>query len=334
MYKLLLYTLKNQETALEYLAAQRKQCGFTLIEMMVTMLISSALILLVSNLYISIFSSQRNQYEKAAMYENASTALTLLGKNIELAGYYPVNYGVDRTGNFNVAGQYSNSNVLQYTKVNNSLAYKYPLMGCTAQYWDSTKDACTAYTKNEDSDSIVLNYYTDDDSGNTGMGRDTGIAANCLRNGTDNVLNPNGTKVFLISNRYSLATTVRAYAENKAITINNLACDVDNSTSVGSTSGYQALVEGIDQLRFSYLESIGLNTQYVTAKNVTDWSNVVAVKICLVARSLLQTKAVESTYTLKDCDDTSVSYSDGISREKFSQIFSAKNNQGNMRMPQ
>jgi type IV pilus assembly protein PilW len=302
--------------------------------MMVTMLLSSALILLVSNLYISIFSSQRNQYEKAAMYENASTALTLLGRNIELAGYYPTNYAVERTGNLNVAGQYSNSNTLQYTQVNNSPTYKYPLMGCTAKYWDRVKDACINFVNNEDSDSIVINYYTDDDSTNIGMNIDKGIATNCLRNGTNNVLNPNKTKVFLISNRYSLSTTLKAYAENKAIVISNLSCDVDKSINAGTTSGYQALVEGIDQLRFTYLESIGLNTRYVTANNVSDWSNVVAVKICIVARSLLQTGGVESTYTIKDCDNASVSYSDGISREKFSQIFSAKNNQGNMRLPQ
>jgi hypothetical protein len=82
VYKLLLYTLKNKKIAVKHLPAQGKQSGFTLIEMMVTMLLSSALILLVSNLYISIFSSQRSQYEKAAMYENASTALILLGRNI------------------------------------------------------------------------------------------------------------------------------------------------------------------------------------------------------------------------------------------------------------
>ena len=319
---------------MKHLPAQGKQSGFTLIEMMVTMLLSSALILLVSNLYISIFSSQRNQYEKAAMYENANTALTLMGRNIELAGYYPTNYAVERTGNLNVAGQYGNSNTLQYTQVNNSPTYKFPLMGCTAQYWDSVKGACIDYANNEDSDSIVINYYTDDDSTNVGMEIDKGIAANCLRNGTNNVLNPNKTKVFLISNRYSLSATLKAYAEGKAIITSNLACDVDNSTSAGSTSGYQALVEGIDQLRFTYLESIGINTQYVTAKKVSDWSNVVAVKICIVARSLLQTRGVESTYTIKDCDNTSVSYSDGISREKFSQIFSVKNNKGNMRVPQ
>jgi hypothetical protein len=196
------------------------------------------------------------------------------------------------------------------------------------------KGACIEYVNNEDSDSIVINYYTDDDSTNIGMNIDKGIATNCLRNGTNNVLNPNKTKVFLISNRYSLTTTQKAYTENRAIIISNLACDVDNSINAGTSSGYQALVEGIDQLRFTYLESIGLNTQYVTAKNVNDWSNVVAVKICIVARSLLQTRGVESTYTIKDCDNTTVSYSDGISRERFSQIFSVKNNRGNMRVPQ
>jgi type IV pilus assembly protein PilW len=309
------------------------QYGFTLTELLVTMLVSSALILLVSNLYISIFSSQRSQYEKAAMYDNANTALAVLGRNIELAGYYPINYSIERSGNINVAGQYSDTAVSTTKLDATSSMYKFPLNGCTAQYWDGSTGICTDQPSGVDSDSIVINYFTDDPYFNVVGGLDLGIASNCARGGPNTDANIPNTKVFLISNRYSLAPTPKAYAEKASINITNLACDVNIQTGIGTT-GYQALVEGIDQLRFTYLQSVGLNTQFAASTSVTDWSQVAAVKVCLVARSVLQTKSIELPYSLNNCDNKNVNYSDGISRQKFSRIFTVRNNRTNMRLSQ
>jgi len=332
VYQLLLCTLAANRKSDVAQALKNRQRGFTLIELLVTVVLSSGLILIISNLYLSIFTSQRAQYEKTAMYENANTALALIGRNIELAGYYPLNFGIDQTGNANIMGGYNDKALAKSTQNTSLPVYKFPINGCTSQYWEGSTGICTNQAAGVDSDSIVINYFTDDPFFNTVGGLDLGIAANCVRARPDNVINKANTQVFLISNRYSLALTNRAYVEKANVSMTNLACD--GNASPGSGSGYEALVEGIDQLRFTYLESTGLNTQFVRSSAVTDWSNVIAVKVCLIARSMLATRGAESSYTLNNCDGTAILYSDGISREKFSQVFSIKNSAKNVRLAQ
>jgi hypothetical protein len=327
--KFLLYALVTQSGSAVRKQVKNTQRGFTLIELLVTMLLSSGIILIVSNLYLSIFTSQRTQFEKSAMYENANTALNTIGKNIELAGYYPLNFAIDRSGNVNVLGEYNKIALDKTTKNTDLLVYRYPIIGCTAQYWDAGTGICNNQPTAVDSDSIAINYFTDDAFFNTAGGIDMGIAANCARVPPDAYVNISNTQVFLVSNRFSLVQTTRAVVEQGSLSMNNLACEVKQSD--GGTTGYQALVEGIDQLRFYYLESTSLSTKFVRSSNVTDWSNVIAVKVCLVARSMLKTKGAEAAYSSKNCDGNAVTYSDGISRETFSQIFSVKNHRANVR---
>jgi type IV pilus assembly protein PilW len=300
------------------------QRGFSLVELLVALALSMVIVIATTYVYLGTRETQRTLFEKAYATETAHYTLDVIGRDIENAGFYPSNQ-VGLVG-APVVQTYTNP-----VTASPPAAYNAKVFGCQAQMYDPTSSppACAAHTGTVDADALMLNSYSNDASG-----LDIGNRADCLRqdsaNDSVNAARRNAghpgaslppIQPLFVSNRYTLVANT-AQVEGQAISTFSLACNGNGGT------GYQPIVAGVDQLRFYYLERADTttNSQFQRANGVTNWANVVAVRVCLMARSLQAARLQGSTsYTIADCDGTARSFTDGIERKIFSQIFALKN---------
>jgi type IV pilus assembly protein PilW len=202
-----------------------------------------------------------------------------------------------------------------------------------------------------DADTLVVNYYTSDSLGlNIGQRgdcegqdvakdaintRDSAIPSATLPNRlTYSAALPSPIAAtnapvlpLFVSNRYTLSPVTESI-EGRNVSSYSLACDGngnDNELSKVAASIAQPMMTGLGQLRFKYLQRDPSTTeaQYLNASAVTNWSNVQAVRVCVVARA--NSTANLASYTMKDCDGADKTYSDGIQRQIFTQVFALKN---------
>ena len=71
-------------------SAIKAQQGFSLIEFMVSIVISMAVVIAASYVYLNSRETQRTLSEKSMMFESARFAMDLVGRDIENAGFYPI----------------------------------------------------------------------------------------------------------------------------------------------------------------------------------------------------------------------------------------------------
>lgn len=316
--------------------SRAKVGGFSLVELLVALAISMVIVIGTTYVYLGTRETQRALFEKAFATETAHYALDVIGRDIENAGFYPSIRAPIPAGAASGLAVSANVSIESYANpvaASPPVAYNTPVFGCQANTYQPTIPGCAAHAGSEDADTLVLNSYSNDASG-----LDIGNRADCLRqdsaNDPINAPRKNPTvaltplQPLFVSNRYTLqATTMKV--EGATINTFSLAC---NGNGVSSASDpYYPMVAGIDQLRFSYLvrASETTSSQFQRADAVTAaaaWPNVVAVRVCLLARSLQAAKLQGSTsYTIKDCDDADQTFTDGVERRIFSQVFALKN---------
>lgn len=317
--------------------------GFSLIELMVALAISMVVVTAASYVYLSTRESQRTLTERAYTFESAKFALDTIGRDIENAGFYPAIRSTTGAASPNsvIAEGYLNPVTTSPPTAYNTMVY-----GCEAQrYLPNTTPsaACGAQTAGVDADTLVVNYYSNDSSG-----LDIGNRADCLRQDSANDAATNAItgnvrrnanhatttaadrpflapqRPLFVSNRYTLNPTPMII-EGQTINTFSLACNGNGTAAASDT--YQPMIAGIDQLRFYYLIATDTTGRYRRASAVgTDWSRVVAVRVCLLARSLQSAKLQGgASYSLNDCDGTAISYTDGLERRVFTQVFALKN---------
>jgi type IV pilus assembly protein PilW len=272
--------------------------------------------------------------------ETAHFVFDVLGRDIENAGFYPsIRVGAGTTAV--VAADVSIQEYNNPVSVSPPVAFNASVFGCKSQRFLPASNACGAHSGSVDADTLIVNYYSNDASG-----LDIGNRADCLRQDAANDATLNSTrrnaghsttstanKPFLVpisplfvSNRYSLGSTTDIQIEDAGVSTFSLTCN-GNGVSAASNN-YYPLIAGVDQLRFYYLERAGgtADSQFQRADAVTSWANVVAVRVCLMSRSMQAARLQGGTsYTLADCDGTDQSYTDGIERRIFSQTFALKN---------
>jgi len=323
--------------------SRAKVGGFSLVELLVALAISMVIVIGTTYVYLGTRETQRALFEKAFATETAHYALDVIGRDIENAGFYPSIRAAIPAG----AASAVTSNVLIQSYANPvtaspPVAYDTPVFGCQVNTYKPTTPGCAAHTGSVDADTLVLNSYSNDASG-----LDIGNRADCLRQDSANDAAVNGSRrnaghaaaaaadrpflmpvqPLFVSNRYTLQPTTMQ-VEGQTISTFSLACN-GNGVSTASNS-YYPMVAGIDQLRFYYLvrasDAASSQFQRADALAATDWPNVVAVRVCLLARSLQAAKLQGSTsYTIKDCDDADQTFTDGVERRIFSQVFALKN---------
>lgn len=337
------------KTRVQLLIAPRPKAalrGFSLVELLVALAISMVIVTGAAYVYLNTSKTQRALFEKAFATETAHYALDVLGRDIENAGFYP---------SIRVAGSAAVAAVTVETYTNPiksgtiPAAYNSPIFGCKAQTYKPAPDAnpagCAAHTGTVDADTLVLNSYSNDS-----YGLDIGNRADCLRHDSANdkvntagsPVRVNATNVALtpasplfVSNRYTLQPTTMK-VEGQDINTFSLACN-GNGVSTAA-DGYYPMVAGIDQLRFYYLvrasADVSSKFQRADAVAATDWPNVVSVRVCLMARSMQSAKLQGSTsYTIKDCDGVDKSFTDGVERRIFTQVFAMKNHSQLLNLP-
>jgi len=299
------------------------QSGYTLVELMVSLAVGVMVMGAAAAAYLSISESQRSLTEKSYAAESARFAMETLGREIQNAGFYPVNEVTPLTtatpqsalpiGSFDTAAESNPATSPEHLRS--------PVFGCSSKKIDATKttSVCVAHTSASpavDADTLVASYYTDDD-----FGKDRGNNTDCARATPAAVAGSNG-KLFFISNSYTL-TPVTLKLEGNTIKTFGLAC----AGSASPVNNYVPLITGIEQLRLSYLVQGETTAQFKSANSVlaNEWSKVIAVKVCLVARSLQNVRLQVGSYSFKDCADATQTFATGIERKRYTQIFAVKN---------
>ena len=299
------------------------QKGYTLVELMVSLAVGVMVMGAAAAAYLSISESQRSLTEKSYAAESARFAMETLGREIQNAGFYPINEVTSTSpltpqsavpiGSFATAAESNPATSPEHLRS--------PVFGCSSKKIDATKTtsvcvAHTSYSPAVDADTLVASYYTDDN-----FGKDRGNNTDCARATPAAVSGSNG-KLFFISNSYTL-TPVTLKLEGNTIKTFGLAC----AGSASPVNNYVPLITGIEQLRLSYLVQSETTAQFKTADSVlaTEWNKVIAVKVCLVARSLQNVRLQASNYSFKDCSDATQTFANGIERKRYTQIFAVKN---------
>lgn len=300
--------------------ARHRVTGLTLIELLISTAISLVIAGAAGYVYLSSRDTQRTLSDKAMAFENAKFAIETLARNLENAGFYPAERSNTGSDNAQYITNYTNP-----VTINPPNAYSAGVFGCQRQRLAASSGsfACAAHTSSSvNADGLVLNYYTNDN-----FGLDTGNRSDCLRQDpstTDPINVAAGTnRPTFVSNRYTL-TPVTMKIEGATVNTFNLSCWGNGN----ATSGYQPMVVGFEQLRFTYLLDNTTTAQYVSANAIAanQWASVSAIRICLLARSLQPVRLQGSkTYALTDCDGSSQNFSDGVDRQVFTQVVALKN---------
>lgn len=335
------------------------QRGFSLIELLVSLALSMVVVTATTYVYLGTRETQRALGEKNYAAETARYALDTIGRDIENAGFYPSN-AISPGASSQVRG-YANpgTTAVGVTPAKTGpVAFDAFIFGCEAGRFKpgttASDNVCIAHTDGADADALVLNYYTND-----ATGLDSGNRADCLRQDPANDTTFNGTAMqfavggpsktrrndahattttasrpfllpnspLFVSSRYTLTkgTSSLQQVEGAAITTFSLSCHGNGSSNVS----YFPLIPGLEQLRFYFLERsavLDAQSQFQRADGVANWADVVAVRVCLVARSLQAARLQgAASYAVTDCDGTSHSFTDGLERRVLSQTFALKN---------
>jgi type IV pilus assembly protein PilW len=318
-------------------ALRRHQQGLTLVELMIAVAINLVVVLAAAYLYLNGRQTQRAVEERSAIFENGQLALELIGKDIGNAGYYPAHMHEPGATLLVNIGSYVNPAPLV-------AAFNAGVFGCSNGRFQN--GACvdadgTVYKH----DGLVLNYYTDD-----GLTLAAGARADCQGSRVDNDAVINQPRAGAAWNSANLPPEAPLFVSNR-YTLREMAYAVDGGQRTIKTFGlaclgngsatYQVLVPGIEQLRVRYGlrdASAPRASQYVDAaaannavgvvvndQTLSAWQRVVSVQVCVVARSLTETRfkgAGDDART--DCDGQAFP-TDGVQRRRFLQVFAVKN---------
>lgn len=273
------------------------QQGFTLVELMISVVISLVLLLFVSTLFISSKGSYRLNDDNARMQEDGRYAMGLIGRNLMQAGF----------------GE-PDSNITT-SLVNEKGISIQGLMGCDKGFADpaaaTTDLACAAAGK----PSFHVSYWVDAYDANSGVGTDC--------NG-QNVVTPSATppKAFIAhiaSNRFFLATkdgTQSLYCNGSG---NNIPQPVlSNVEDMVVTYGVST---GTSPVPGEYKNGAAVDVFFGEKSN---WKKVISVQVCLLISSANNVTPQLQTYT--DCNGDSQTATDRKLRTAMTSVFTLRNN--------
>lgn len=288
---------------------RHRQTGVSLVELMVAMTIGLFLIGAIAVIYVTTASSSRSSALESQMNEDASLALDILQQQIRLAGYSTV----DADGNRKFSG----------------LA----LRGCDGGFVKSgvsDNAGTTAFgslacptTASTDSDALAVRYEANLlNSQEVGT---TKLPGNCSYDSitawTPGATEGSATSINLADNRYYIANDG---------TVPTLYCKGRDGSVTNGFSAAAALIPNIEDMQIQYIvtktpvkdEPLPHQvTAYFEAKDLTDWSRVAAIRICLIARSAQPAPTggneIADLGTYRDCAGTSQSKTDRYLRRAY-----------------
>jgi type IV pilus assembly protein PilW len=262
--------------------------GFTLIELMISMVIG---LVVVGAVLVSVIGSRdagRFQTAYAQMNEDAQIGLSMLSRDIQMAGYaLPTSLAPDPL-------PATTSSLVSTTLAPNAFIF-----GCDTGFADPAAAllVCGAAAPPSSTTSAIMVSYEADQRNTVLTTSGTIAPSDCLGNGI--AVGP----PYVANNRYFISQS--AAAGNRP----ELYC--------ASGAANQPLIENIDDMRVWYgLSNTPTSRQvvrYVTAADIAatgagaagaaQWANVVSVRICLLVRSAepVLKGGDEGTLTYLDC---------------------------------
>ncbi|MCK5523987.1 MAG: PilW family protein [Thiomargarita sp.] len=276
------------------------QTGFSLVEMMVAMTISLVLVLGVATIMISSKRSYNVQQDMARMQENARFAIEFLNKDLRMTGNFgcsgEVPNGITRLSGTEGAGGGADTISVNFADSNqNAFSVVHtPLIASAAVVSAPLNEGNTTFNFNV--------------RGNLNTG-DTVIASDCGGSDAYTITDITDTTVALVRGGQckSLSTSTnglcKTYNNNGLSDGGEIRRLVTYTYSIlAATSGVgfslfrnaDELVEGVENMQIRYGVNNGTNNganmlvQYQTANNITNWNNILSVRIYLVVNTIKQ----------------------------------------------
>jgi len=310
------------------------QRGLSLVELLVSLAISIVIALAAASAYLGTRSTATAMANISTLNETGKLALDMIGRDLQMAGYYPAIVSSSSTTS-NMMGSFSNTKNTAYP------AYNQGLFGCDGGQFNPTTGACPTVVANAP-DSIVINYFAQVELDATTFGS----GFDCLRQPVSNDTSNVAGKPQYVSNRFGLVDTsyTAAGASPTVRTVNtkSLACNGNGKNPEDTV--YQPIFEGIEDLVFRYGANAGAGSQspetYYTAAEVSalptvngtnGWQRVTSVHVCVLTRSLENTRTQDKPGTLRtytDCRGNVKTYAIGERAlfKRFDRIFAIRNN--------
>jgi type IV pilus assembly protein PilW len=269
-----------------------RQSGITLIEVMISLVIGLVIVIAVMVTYVGSSRSSRFQAAYSQMNEDAQVAMALLQRDIQLAGYArptAINGGNSFTPTF----------------------VDRPVVGCD-QGFSAAPAVASSTACNAAAGSPAIEVGYEADVQNT-VPTGAGVPSDCLGAALPVVA---GAQAYYIARN-------RFYIANSAVSGRpELHCS--SYPNAASRAG-QPLVENIESWQIWYGERNAevvvpaprQIVRYVTAANVADWNNVLAVKICILVRSSERVVIAEEPVRYLDCNLAQQVVNDGLLRRAY-----------------
>lgn len=339
-----------------------REAGLTLVELMVAMAISLLVVAAAALIYLNTARSQRASERQSESREAGVFVLQLLGRDILNAGFYPASFSPD-VGNVTQTGMYDTYPPLQseprrstdWQDITNNwppAAYMTGIYGCDGGKFNVATATCPSTVDPNQSDSIVINYFTADGMGLTGSKKDcTGSdvgkdPSNQFRVNSGNQDNLAPKLPLFVSNRYTLSD-LKNYVDGSDISTKSLGCSGNGGNRFGELSVYQPIIAGLKDMKFRYgifsdeknmnvdkfysaTEISAMDRVKINGQLMDGWQRVIAVRACVLTQTQgggVRLEDVASNIaTYVDCNDEVKNQPAGQSINRFVQVFGVRNN--------
>lgn len=347
--------MKNQFRSLH-------QRGFTLVELLVSIVITLFVIAAAGYVYVNTRETQRAIESSSASAEAGSFAMQLIGRDVMNAGAYPAPMP-PVSPNFPATRQFDSYPPIVGIPPRNTdwispkPAYAAPIFGCEGAKFDPVAGTCGPKVDG-DPDSLVVNYFTSDTASNKNMGQRFDCTGADVAKDASNAkrkLNTGGTPAtasntnlppqlpLFGSNRYMLqasTTTVDGVSRQTK----SVACA---GNGADDPSVFVPILSGIEDMQLTYgiydTDTTRAPGQYYTADKVeatgtkiidgipmTPWARVVSVRVCLMTKTLTPAKVADAAGKQRqyiDCSGNTVTQAatDQSLYRRYEEVFSLRN---------
>lgn len=314
------------------------QRGLTLVELMVGLAIGLIVSLAAAALYLGTRESSRATQSNADINDTAKLALDSIGREIQKAGFYPAQYPIT-----NDAEKAAEMATFFNAKKAGTAAFDNGLYGCEGSIFNKTAYTCPS-PDSAAPDSIVVNYFAAQEFGGSSS---LGNANDCNRKPVSADAD-NATRAaaipplpLYVSSRFALQPTTYTTVDGGrtvTVTTKSLSCH-GNGNEAGE---YEMQFTGIEDMVITYgmyststsqSPDVWVRASSVDGKgvvgDVSAWRRVVAVKICIVVRSLQNARTEEksgSERTYVDCRGNTIKPTDNYIWKRFERMYAVRNN--------
>lgn len=274
--------------------------GLSMVEVMVSLVIGLVVVGAVLLSYVSSGKTSRQQAAYAEMGENAQMAMTLMSRDLLLAGYSQVTAIPAATP----------PAVSTFTRTYSGRA----VFGCDKGFVTpniKTSAGAVSCVTTSGTPSFEVTYEAD----TTNTVPVSGSPSDCKGSQIRPSLTSGSVTYFITYNRYYLATGATGRSE--------LHCASATENASGGAVAAEPLVDNVDYMKVWYGEANSGNprqiVRYVPASAVADWTRIVSVRICLLMRSSEPVSDTEltGTPTYLDCDSASQTLPDRFLRRAY-----------------